>query len=86
VEERTKIVTTNFTVNQLIQFSYIFECVELNLPSILNLIKNAHIHAIFNTFVGYDFIRMGIHRVSSKPDVLRGGNSSVSAALKNNHS
>jgi hypothetical protein len=47
VDERTKTVTTNFTTNQLIQFNYdIFECVELNLPFILNLMKNAQLHAI----------------------------------------
>jgi hypothetical protein len=60
VEERTKIVTTNFTANQLIQFNYdIFECVELNLLFILNLMKNAQLHAIFNTFVGYDSYSYG---------------------------
>ena len=60
VEERTKIVTTNFTANQLIQFNYNkFECVELNLSFTLNLMKNTQLRAIFNTFVGYDFYSYG---------------------------
>jgi len=58
--ERTKIVTTNFTSNQLIQSNYdIFECVELNLPFILNLMKNAQPRAIFSTFLGYEFYSHG---------------------------
>jgi hypothetical protein len=60
VEERTKIVKTNVTANQLIQLTCdIFECFELNLPFILNLMKNAQLHAISNTVVGYDFYSYG---------------------------
>jgi hypothetical protein len=61
VEERTKIVTTNFTANQLIQLVYnIFECVELNLSFILNVMRNVQLHTMFNTFVGYDFYSYGV--------------------------
>lgn len=59
-EERTKTVTTNFTANQLIQSNYdIFECVELNLPFILTLMKNSQPRAIFSTFLGYEFYSYG---------------------------
>lgn len=33
-----------------------------------------------------NFIRVGIHHVSSKPEMLRGGKRSECAVLKNNHS
>jgi len=60
VEKHTKIVTTNFTPNQLIQFNDdIFESIELNLSFIVNLMKNAQLHATFNTFIGYDFFVCG---------------------------
>jgi hypothetical protein len=59
-EERTEFVTTNLTSNQRIQFDYdILECVQLNFPVILNLMKRAQPHVIFNTLICYEFYSCG---------------------------